>query len=136
MNKAECIDIIRTKKVGYLATCDKELQPYVRPIDMGTVYEGCIYFSTFDNTYKIVQLNQVKNVEAVFIHNYSQLRIEGTAEKVEDKAIIDRYMHDNRSICDMNDKSVDSKLILYCIVPKKVKYMGADDKTYTIISWG
>lgn len=135
MNKEECISIIKTEKVGYLATCDKAFQPYARPIDMGTVYGGCIYFATFDNTDKIGQLNQVKNVEAIFIHNYSQLRIEGIAEKVENTEIIDRFMNDNKSISEMNEKSVDSKLILYCIKPQKVKYMGADDKTYTFISW-
>lgn len=135
MNKEECISIIKTVKVGYLATCDKAFQPYVRPIDMGTVYDSCIYFSTFDNTDKIGQLNQVKNVEAIFTYNYSQLRIEGVADKVENKEIIDRFMNNNKSISEMNEKSVHNKLILYCIEPQKVKYMGADDKTYTLISW-
>ena len=135
MNKEECISIIRTEKVGYLATCDKTCHPYVRPIDMGTVYDGYIYFSTFDNTDKINQLNQVRNVEAIFIHNYSQLRIEGIAEKVENKDIFCRFMNDNKSISEMNENSKDSKLILYCIKPQKVKYMGSDDSAYTIISW-
>lgn len=135
MNKQECIEIIKGIKIGYLATCDDNFQPYVRPIDMGTLYDGKIYFSTFDNTNKVNQINEINKVEAVFLHDYSQIRVEGVVEKIDDTKIIDNYMMDNKSISEMNDKSEGTKLIVYCITPRSVKYMASDVTSYSIISW-
>lgn len=135
MNKCECIDIIKKVKIGYLATCDTNLQPYVRPIDMGTVYDSNIYFATFNNTNKIQQIANVNKVEVVFLYRYTQIRIIGIVEKIENIEMINRFMRDNRSISDLDNNSKEAKMILYCIVPICVRYMGNDDNYYSKIDW-
>lgn len=135
MDKRECIDVIRTVKVGYLATCNIYNQPFVRPVDMGTIYDGNIYFSTFDNTEKVKQLAECNKVEAIFIKNYNQIRIIGTAELITDIIVIDKFLADNKSIADMLHDNTETNLYIYKICPKSVNYMGGDDKCYSPISW-
>lgn len=132
MNTNDCIKLIRDIKVGYLATCDNNFQPYVRPIDLGTVYNGNIFFSTYINTEKVNQITTVNKVELLFVQNNLQIRIIGTVDKVDNQKTFDRYMRDNKHISEMNK---DVELILFCVKPKYAKYMLSDDTQYSIIQW-
>ncbi len=135
MNKIECVGLVKNVKVGYLATCDKDCQPYVRPMDMKTVYGDDIYFSTFNNTDKIKQIEQCNKVEAIFIQNYTQLRIIGTAELIKDEDVRQKFLADNKGIADMLTNGDSSNLLIYKITPKTVRYMGGNDTTYTLVPW-
>ncbi len=135
MNKKECIELVRKEKVGYLATSDKDSQPYVRPVDMKTVYGDDIYFSTFITADKIKQIEQCNKVEAIFVQNYTQLRIIGTAELIKDESTRQKFLADNKGIADMLENGDSSSLLIYRIIPKTVRYMGGDDNTYTLVSW-
>jgi len=135
MNKNECIELIRSVKIGYLATSDKECQPYVRPIDMKTVYGDDIYFSTFSNTDKIKQIEQSNKVEAIFIQNYTQLRIIGIAELIADENVRGKFLADNKNIADMLENGDPSSLLIYKITPKTVRKMGGNDTTYNLVPW-
>lgn len=135
MNKNEIIEAIRRIKIGYLATCDGNNQPYVRPMDMKTVYDGDIYFSTFCNTEKNRQIEKCQNVEAVFVENYRQFRIQGKAILIKSKEIREKFFKDNKGIAEMLKDGDDSVMLIYKLSVINVRYMGDDDETYSLIDW-
>ena len=104
-------------------------------MDMGTVYDGNIYFATFDNTDKVKQIAQQKKADALFYKDYSQLRIIGIIEEVKNTDIINRFMEDNKSIADMANSSKESKMLVFKIIPKDVRFMGGDDTQYNKVVW-
>lgn len=135
MDKGKCINFIQKVKIGYLATCDGDNQPYVRPVDMKTVYDGDIYFSTFSTTDKIRQIEKCSNVEILFLDGYLQLRIIGKAEHVKSSAMKERFLADNSGIAAMLTGNNKEELYIYKIVPKVIRFMGEDDNVYKYIDW-
>lgn len=134
MNKKDCFKIIQEKKIGYLATFDvTKTTPRVRAVDIGTVYDNEIYFSTFKNTGKVSELDKSKKVEIFLLYDEGQIRIMGHAETIQDLDIKSRFLDDNLTMKDMFDNAENSDFVLYKIVPEEIRYMDNNSSSYTYI---
>ncbi|MEF2966638.1 pyridoxamine 5'-phosphate oxidase family protein [Paenibacillus sp. M1] len=136
MNQEEFSKWIKDVSIAYLATYDSgKDQPYVRPVDAGTVYNGKIYFSTFSDTDKVKQINTCHNVELTYFDAGSQLRIAGRVEFVGEQAEQERFLADNPIISNTFSGEKRKQFTLFQVIPHEVRYMGEDDSVYTAVDW-
>ena len=134
MNREECLKQIKKIEIGYLATYDcTQKMPRVRPIDMGTQYNGLIYFSTFANTNKVKELESFKNVEVYFGNDDGQIRVNGEVNKVTDLTIRKKFLDDNKVMKDMFRDENNDDFVLYSINPILFRIMGSNDSEYNIV---
>lgn len=136
MTKQKCIDSIKSIQIGYLATADETGQPYLRPVDMGTVLNEKIYFSTFNSTNKVKQISVNSKIEALFVtKNMEQYRVKGSAYINKDLIIEKEFLSVNPTIKKMFEGKNKEKFMLYVIDVDEFNYMGVEDNTYKKVNW-
>jgi uncharacterized pyridoxamine 5'-phosphate oxidase family protein len=136
MTRDQIIDYIRDVKFGYLATADADGAPRVRPIGITTVYGDDLYFFTFSTTRKVAEMEANPRVEVVWskLEQVTQVRVSGTASRVEDEATQQRFRQDNPFVAKVIPEEADNLFCLFKIHPEKV-YMAQGLVPYTEIAW-
>jgi uncharacterized pyridoxamine 5'-phosphate oxidase family protein len=136
MTRNEVIQYIQDVKFGYLATVGADGAPRVRPIGITTVYGDDLYFFTFSTTRKVAEIEGNPQVEVVWsrLEETSQVRISGTASRVEDEATQQRFRQDNPIVAKLVPEEAQHLFCLFRIQPKKV-YMAKGLTSYTEVTW-
>jgi uncharacterized pyridoxamine 5'-phosphate oxidase family protein len=136
MTRNEVTEYIKEVKFGYLATVDADGAPRVRPIGIATIYGDDLYFFTFTTTRKVAEMAGNPNVEVVWskLEETSQVRINGTAIRVNDGATQERFRQDNPIVAKLVPEEAQHLFCLFKIEPKKV-YMAKGLTPYTEIAW-
>lgn len=136
MTREQVIALIEETRIGFLATVDADGAPHARPVDIGVIYEGEVYFSTFSDSRKVRQLEANSKVQVVWLSpNMSQVRLSGEAALVKDETVRKSYLEDNTDASQMFTGEAYQKYQLYKIGPTDVEYLGPDDASYTLVHW-
>jgi uncharacterized pyridoxamine 5'-phosphate oxidase family protein len=136
MTRDKVIDYIKDVKFGYLATVGADGAPRVRPIGIATVYGDDLYFFTFTTTRKVTEIDSNPKVEVVWskLEQLSQVRISGTASRVEDDATQQRFRRDNPFVAKLIPEEAEHLFCLFKIQPEKV-YSAEGLVPYTEVAW-
>lgn len=128
MTRDEVIAFIQEVHFGYLATVGADNTPSVRPLGIYNIYGDDIYFFTFSNLPKCVEIASNPNVEVVWakLEKMSQVRVKGKAIVVEDEAMNKQFK--------VLPKEAQHLFRLYKIEPKRVA-IAEGLVPYTEVAW-
>jgi general stress protein 26 len=110
-------------KFPMLATMDGE-QPRVRPVSPVLVDGFTIYLANLKSYQKTQQIENNPNVELCYMNaDHNQVRITGQAEIVKDRKLIEEIWHKNKLLQHYLGSVDNPELIVYRIIPRRVRYM-------------
>lgn len=136
MDQAEITRYIRESRIACLASVDEEGAPRVRPMGMGTVYDGRIYFFSFATTSKVSEFATDSRVEIVWSRpdEHSQVRVCGSVALEEDTCVVRRFRKDNPVVDRMVPSEAAPRFRLYRVEPQKVR-VALGFVPYTEVPW-
>jgi general stress protein 26 len=115
--------VVKADRSPQLATIDGD-QPRVRPISPVKVDGFTIYVANLRRYGKTAEIAANPRVEMVFLNDHhNQVRITGVAEVVDDRAILQKIWDSNPLLRDYLGSIDNPELVLYRIVPNRVRYM-------------
>lgn len=115
--------VIRDAKFPMLATVDRN-QPRLRPVSPVRVDQFTVYVANLRNYHKTAEIAENPHVELCYLApDHDQLRITGTAEVVEDRELIEDIWEENPLLRQYLGTSDNPELIIYRIVPNRVRFM-------------
>ena len=117
------LDVIRADRFPQLATIDGD-QPRIRPVSPVKTDGFTVYVANLRVYHKTAELEANPKVELCYLNDHhDQVRLTGVAEVVADRALL-LEIWDNNPLLRNYLGSVDNpQLIVYRIVPKRVRYM-------------
>ena len=117
--------VIRDAKFPMLATSDGE-QPRLRPVSPVRVDGFTIYVANLRSYHKTQEIAANPKVELCYLSpNHDQLRITGVAHTLgaDDQNLIDEIWEENPLLRQYLGMSDNPELIIYRIVPHRVRFM-------------
>jgi len=120
------------KKVRFpmLATIDDN-QPRVRPVSPVRTDGFTVYVANLKSYGKTADIAKNPNVELCYLdEDHNQVRITGQAVVVNDRAILEEIWNANRLLQHYLGSIDNPELIVYKVVPHKVRYMQEWALTY------
>ena len=115
--------VIADAKFPMLATMDGD-QPRLRPVSPVKVDGFTIYIANLRSYGKTAEIAANPKVELCYLDpNHDQVRITGTAEIVTDSAVLTEIWNTNPLLRRYLGTPDNPALIIYRIVPNRVRYM-------------
>lgn len=115
--------VIQEAKFPMLASIDDD-QPRLRPVSPVRVDGFTIYVANLRSYHKTGELAANPKVELCYLApNHDQLRITGVAEVVEDHSLIEEIWEANPLLRQYLGTSDNPELIIYRVVPRRVRFM-------------
>ena len=116
-------ELVRKVRFPMLATLD-ESQPRVRPVSPVKTDGFIVYVANLKSYNKTKEIEANQNVELCYIDDdHNQVRITGQAEVVQDKDLLQGIWNANRLLQHYLGTIDNPELIVYRIVPSRVRYM-------------
>ena len=116
-------ETIKIARFPMLATIDGD-QPRLRPVSPVRVDGFTVYLANLRNYHKTQEIAANANVELCYMDDeHNQVRITGTAEVLEDCELLQEIWDDSNLLRQYMDSIDDPNLIIYRIVPRRVRYM-------------
>lgn len=118
------VETIRHAKFPMLATVDEAGQPRVRPVSPVRVDGFTIYVANLRRYGKTRELSANPRCELCYLDDkHDQVRITGEAEVVHDEATLHAIWESNPLLRRYLGTPDNPELIIYRIVPKRVRFM-------------
>jgi general stress protein 26 len=115
--------VVQADRFPQLATMDVD-QPRLRPVSPVKTDGFTIYVANLRAYHKTVEIAANPKVELCYVDpGHNQVRITGVAEVVFDEAIIQQIWDENPLLRQYLGDIHNPQLIIYRIVPKRVRYM-------------
>jgi general stress protein 26 len=115
--------VVQADRFPQMATMDVD-QPRVRPVSPVRTEGFTIYVANLRAYHKTVEIAANPKVELCYMDaGHNQVRITGSAEVVLDTAILQSIWDENPLLRQYLGDINNPQLILYRIVPKRVRYM-------------
>ena len=115
--------VIEADRFPYLATIDGD-QPRLRPVSPVRTDGFTVYVANLRNYHKTVEIAANPKVELCYLDDHhDQVRITGTAETVTDRAILQEIWDGNPLLRQYLGSLENPALIVYRIVPARVRFM-------------
>jgi general stress protein 26 len=128
--------VVKADRSPQLATIDGD-QPRVRPISPVKLEGFTIYIANFRRYSKTAEIAANPRVETVFLDDdHNHVRITGVVEVVDDRAVLQEIWDSNPLLRNYLGSIDDPELILYRIVPNRVRYMKGWAKEYHEVPLG
>lgn len=116
-------EVIASAKFPFLATVDGD-QPRVRPVSPLRVDGFTVYFANLRSYGKTREIEAQPNVELCYLaENHDQVRITGQAEVVTDPQTLASLWDGSPLLRSYLGTPDNPELIIYCIVPTRVRFM-------------
>ena len=115
--------VIRAARFPFLATLDGD-QPRVRPVSPVRVDGFTVYVANLRTYHKTAELAANPRVELCYLDGgHDQVRITGRAEVVSDRALLQEIWDTNPLLRHYLGSIDNPELIVYRIVPLRVRFM-------------
>lgn len=115
--------VIKSGRFPLLATCDKD-QPRLRPVSPVKVDDFTVYVANLRSYDKTAQIEANNNVELCYMDaEHNQVRITAVAETVSDRALLEDIWASNNLLRTYLGTVDNPELIVYRMVPNRVRYM-------------
>jgi general stress protein 26 len=124
----EDVPILASELIGkvrfpQLATLDGD-QPCVRPVSPVRTDGFIVYVANLRSYEKTAQIEANPKVELCYVDDdHNQVRITGTAEVVKDRNLLEEIWNSNRLLKHYLGSIDNPELVVYRIVPSRVRYM-------------
>ena len=131
-NEVPALAAALVKKVRFpmLATIDKD-QPRVRPVSPVRTDDFTVYVANLKSYGKTADIEKNPNVELCYLdEDHNQVRITGEAVVVKDRALLEEIWNANRLLQHYLGSIDNPELIVYKVVPRKVRFMQEWALTY------
>jgi general stress protein 26 len=120
---ARALKIVETVRFPMLATIDGD-QPRVRPVSPVRTEKFVVYVANLRSYHKTQEIAFNSKVELCYIDaDHNQVRITGVAEVLADRQILEEIWKSNRLLQHYLGSIDNPDLIVYKIVPQRVRYM-------------
>jgi general stress protein 26 len=117
------LEVVRSARFPCLATIDGD-QPRVRPVSPVRTEGFTIYVANLRGYHKTVEIAANQHVELCYVDSdHDQVRITGVAETVSDEALLAEIWNSNPLLRQYLGSPDNPELIVYRIVPNRVRYM-------------
>ena len=118
------IQTIENAEFPMLSTVDPEGQPRLRPVSP-VLREGfTLYVANLKSYNKTEEIAENPRVELCYLDDdHNQTRITARAEMVTDEDLLEKIWQDNNLLRKFFDSVHDPELIIYRMVPNRVRYM-------------
>jgi general stress protein 26 len=115
--------LVRGARFPCLATIDED-QPRVRPVSPVRTEEFTIYVANLKGYHKTEEIAANPRVELCYMDDeHNQVRITGRAEPLADRALLEEIWSKNPLLRSYLGTPDNPELIVYRIVPGRVRYM-------------
>jgi general stress protein 26 len=115
--------LVRGARFPSLATIDGD-QPRVRPVSPVRTEEFTVYVANLKGYHKTGEIAANPRVELVYVNEqHDQVRITGVAHVVEDRALVEDIFSHTPLLRHYLGSPDNPDLIIYRIVPERVRYM-------------
>lgn len=115
--------VIQADRFPYLATLDGD-QPRVRPISPVRTDGFTVYVANLRSYHKTLEIDVNPKVELCYLDDeHDQVRLTGRAEVVKDRALIQEIWDANPLLRHYLGTPDNPELIVYRIVPERVRFM-------------
>lgn len=116
--------LVNAVRFPVLATSDTDNHPRVRPVSPVLTEEFTVYVANLRVYGKTAEIAANPKVELCYVNSdHDQVRISGTAEILTDKPKIDAIWASNPLLRQFLGTPDNPDLIIYRIVPSRVRYM-------------
>ena len=116
-------ETIKKARFPMLATIDGD-QPRLRPVSPVRVDGFTIYVANLRSYHKTKELEANPRVEICYLDDdHNQVRITGTAEVIEDDELLEQIWKENNLLRQYFDTVQDPNLLVYRVLPSRVRYM-------------
>ena len=120
---AKAIEIVRKVKFPVLSTMDGN-QPRVRPVSPVRTDRFTVYVANLKSYGKTAEIIANPRVELCYMDaDHNQVRITGIAEVVTDRALLEDIWAENKLLRYYLGSVDNPELIVYRIVPNRVRFM-------------
>jgi general stress protein 26 len=117
------LEVIANDRFPYLATIDGD-QPRLRPVSPIRTERFTVYIANLRQYHKTVEIEANPKVELCYLdQNHNQVRITGTAEVITDRPLLEELWNENPLLRQYLGSLDNPNLIIYRIVPSRVRYM-------------
>lgn len=115
--------VMKADRFPYLATVDGD-QPRLRPVSPVRTDGFIVYVANLRSYNKTIEIQVNPRVELGYLDSrHDQVRITGTAEVVTDPAVLQQIWDDNPLLRQYLGSIDSPELVLYRVVPSRVRYM-------------
>lgn len=115
--------VVRADRFPTLATIDGD-QPRVRPVSPVRTDGFTVYVANLRSYHKTGEIAANPRVELCYVNDdHDQVRITGLAEVVTDRELIEDIWRSNNLLRHYLGTPDNPELIIYRIVPRRVRYM-------------
>ena len=131
-NEVPALAAALVKKIRFpmLATIDED-QPRVRPVSPVRTDDFTVYVANLKSYGKTADIEKNPNVELCYLdEDHNQVRITGEAVVVKDRALLEEIWNANRLLQHYLGSIDNPELIVYKVVPRKVRFMQEWALTY------
>lgn len=117
------LGVVRSDRFPQLATVDGD-QPRLRPVSPVRTEGFTVYVANLRFYHKTAEIAANPKVELCYVDaNHNQVRITGTAEVLNDGALLAQIWKDNPLLRQYLGELDHPDLVVYRIVPNRVRYM-------------
>ncbi len=115
--------VVAADRFPYLASIDGD-QPRVRPVSPVRTDGFTVYVANLRRYHKTAEIEANPRVELCYLDDHhDQVRITGTAEVVKDRAVLQAIWDSNPLLRQYLGSLDNPELLVYRIVPNRVRYM-------------
>lgn len=115
--------VLQSDRFPYLATIDGD-QPRLRPVSPVRTDRFTVYVANLRSYHKTFEIAANPKVELCYLDDHhNQVRITGTAEVVTDRDLLQEIWDANPLLRQYLGSIDNPELIVYRIVPNRVRYM-------------
>jgi general stress protein 26 len=133
---ARALELVKKVKFPMLATIDGN-QPRVRPVSPVRTDGFTVYVANLKSYGKTTEIEANAAVELCYLdEDHNQVRITGRAEVVRDRKLLEEIWNANRLLQHYLGSIDNPQLIVYKIVPSRVRYMLEWSLNYYEVSLG
>lgn len=123
-------DLVKKVRFPMLATIDGN-QPRVRPVSPVRTDGFTVYVANLKSYGKTADIEKNSNVELCYLdEDHNQVRITGIAEVLSDRKLLEEIWSSNRLLQHYLGSIDNPELIVYKIIPAKVRFMQEWALTY------
>ena len=116
-------EVVRNDRFPYLSTIDGD-QPRVRPVSPVRTDGFTVYVANLRSYHKTVEIEQNPKVELCYLDDrHDQVRITGVAEIVTERSLLEEIWDANPLLRQYLGSLDNPQLIVYRIVPSRVRFM-------------
>lgn len=117
------LGVVRSDRFPQLATVDGD-QPRLRPVSPVRTEGFTVYVANLRFYHKTAEIAANPKVELCYVDaNHNQVRITGTAEVLNDGALLAQIWNDNPLLRQYLGELDHPDLVVYRIAPNRVRYM-------------